>query len=48
MTETERFMLLASYVPFFIIPFIMTVDMTMRISSLMNAGERALSANKAR
>ncbi|PPQ73236.1 hypothetical protein CVT26_015039 [Gymnopilus dilepis] len=34
-TTQERLMLLSSYVPFFLVPFIMAVDMTLRVSKLV-------------
>ncbi|KAG1842152.1 transmembrane protein 6/97 [Suillus subalutaceus] len=34
-TTSQRFLLLSSYIPFFIIPFIMTIDMASRLSKLV-------------
>ncbi|GJE90316.1 DUF2781 domain-containing protein [Phanerochaete sordida] len=37
-TTTERLMLLSSYLPFFLLPLGMTVDMAQRLTRLINAG----------
>jgi len=34
LTQEQRFMLLSSYVPFFLVPLIMAVDMALRIEIL--------------
>ena len=34
-TADQRFLLLSSYIPFFLIPFIMAVDMGMRVHKLV-------------
>ncbi|KAF9006043.1 hypothetical protein BDQ17DRAFT_1239476 [Cyathus striatus] len=45
-TNEQRFILLSSYVPFFLIPLIMAVDMSLRITRLVKAGLEAENENK--
>ncbi|THG95753.1 hypothetical protein EW026_g5957 [Hermanssonia centrifuga] len=45
-TSTQRLLLLSSYVPFFLIPLLMTADMAFRILDIMKAGIRAKDAVK--
>lgn len=40
-TPAQRRMLLAAYLPFFLIPLLMTVDMSFRVLKLVRAGTRA-------
>jgi hypothetical protein len=44
----QRAMLLGSYVPFMIIPLMITVDMAWRLTKLARAGIRAEESRKAR
>jgi hypothetical protein len=39
-------LLLSSYVPFFLVPFGMMLDMAWRLNKLVNAGARAEEAGK--
>lgn len=48
LSAEQRGLLLASYVPFLVIPLMMTVDMALRISKLVRAGIRAEDSRKAR
>ncbi|KAG1850682.1 transmembrane protein 6/97 [Suillus subluteus] len=45
-TTSQRFLLLSSYIPFFIIPFIMTIDMASRLSKLVTTGIDAADDKK--
>ena len=45
-TPEQRTLLLSSYVPFLIIPFVMTVDMGIRVSRLVHAGLKAQGTKK--
>lgn len=47
-TYEQRLLLLSSYIPFFLIPLFMTIDMALRISKLMQAGLHAQHTSKAR
>ena len=47
-TPDQRFLLLSSYVPFFVVPFVMTVDMAMRVLRLVNTGIATDKARKIR
>lgn len=44
-TVSQRFLLLSSYLPFFLLPLFMAVDMTLRIAKLLRTGV-ALTAGK--
>ena len=44
-TSFQRLLLLSSYTPFFLIPLLMTVDMTRRVAKLFQAG-LAVTAGK--
>ena len=46
-SSTQRIMLLLSYLPFFFLPLGMTVDMGLRIQSLVVSGLRADKGSKA-
>jgi hypothetical protein len=45
-TTFQRSLLLSSYIPFFVIPFIMTVDMASRMSKLVTMGIDAADDKK--
>jgi EXPERA (EXPanded EBP superfamily) len=45
-TSEQRVLLLCSYVPFFIIPLCIGVDMAFRLHKLASAGIRALESSK--
>jgi hypothetical protein len=45
-TSDQRVLLLGSYVPFFIIPLCIGVDMALRLHKLAHAGIRALESSK--
>lgn len=45
-TPEQRVLLLCSYVPFFIIPLWIAVDMALRLQKLASAGIRALESSK--
>jgi sigma intracellular receptor 2 len=45
-TLEQRVLLLCSYVPFFIIPLCIAVDMALRLQKLASAGVRALEGSK--
>ena len=45
-THAQRAMLLSSYVPFFIIPLFLAVDMAIRLHKLASVGIRALESSK--
>ncbi|KAG1811512.1 transmembrane protein 6/97 [Suillus subaureus] len=45
-TTSQRFLLLSSYIPFFMIPFIMTIDMASRLSKLVTTGIDAAADKK--
>ncbi|KAJ3543229.1 hypothetical protein NM688_g5883 [Phlebia brevispora] len=45
-TPEQRLLLLSSYIPFFIIPLVMTIDMARRISGLISAGIHAQDLKK--
>ncbi len=47
-TPAQRLLLLSSYIPFFLIPLVMTVDMALRVSKLVSAGARAQNTKKTR
>jgi hypothetical protein len=47
-TFEQRVLLLCSYVPFFIIPLCIAVDMALRLQKLASAGIRALESSKER
>jgi len=44
-TDAQRLLLLSSYVPFLVIPLIMTVDMAMRISKMINVEKGSTTDN---
>ncbi|KAG1878548.1 transmembrane protein 6/97 [Suillus tomentosus] len=46
-TTFQRSLLLSSYIPFFVIPFIMTIDMASRLSKLVTTGIDAADEKKA-
>ena len=48
LSEIQRVFLLASYGPFFVICFMMTVDMSLRLASLVRAGLAVQEAAKTR
>jgi len=45
-TLEQRVMLLSSYVPFFVIPLFLAVDMALRLHKLASVGIRALESSK--
>ena len=45
-TSEQRAMLLSSYVPFFVIPLFLAVDMALRLQKLAYVGIRALEVSK--
>jgi hypothetical protein len=45
-TVQQQLLLLVSYVPFFLIPLLITVDMAFRVLALVREGERAVTATK--
>jgi EXPERA (EXPanded EBP superfamily) len=45
-TSEQRVLLLCSYVPFFIIPLCIGVDMALRLHKLASAGIRVLESSK--
>ncbi|KAF8159552.1 hypothetical protein B0H34DRAFT_703921 [Crassisporium funariophilum] len=45
-TATQRLLLLSSYVPFFLIPLMMAVDMSVRVGKLVKAGIRSEEEEK--
>ncbi|KAH9044450.1 transmembrane protein 6/97 [Lactarius pseudohatsudake] len=45
-TPAHRVMLLSSYVPFFLIPLFLAVDMAVRLQKLASVGIRALESSK--
>ena len=45
-TPAQRAMLLSSYVPFFIIPLVLAVDMALRLQKLASVGIRELENSK--
>ncbi|KAH7927353.1 hypothetical protein BV22DRAFT_1061233 [Leucogyrophana mollusca] len=45
-TPFQRLLLLSSYVPFFLIPLVMTVDMAFRVLGLVKAGEKIAKERK--
>jgi len=45
-TSEERVLLLCSYVPFFVIPLCIGVDMAFRLHKLASAGIRAVESSK--
>ncbi|KAI0825504.1 transmembrane protein 6/97 [Irpex lacteus] len=47
-TAQQQILLLASYIPFFLVPLLITVDMAFRVLALVREGERALVAAKTR
>ncbi|KAI0918070.1 hypothetical protein AcW1_007047 [Taiwanofungus camphoratus] len=47
-TSEQRLLLLSSYIPFFLIPLVMAVDMATRVSKLVKAGSDAQHAVKTR
>lgn len=47
-TTLQRFLLLSSYIPFFLIPLVMTIDMATRIQGLMKAGLHSQNSAKTR
>lgn len=40
-TYEQRLLLLSSYIPFFLIPLVMTIDMAFRVGKLMETGMKA-------
>lgn len=46
-TTFQRSLLLSSYIPFFVIPFMMTIDMASRLSKLVTTGIDAADEKKA-
>lgn len=47
-TTQQQILLLASYIPFFLVPLLITVDMAFRVLALVRVGEQALVAAKTR
>ncbi|KAG2354951.1 transmembrane protein 6/97 [Suillus spraguei] len=45
-TSSQRLLLLSSYIPFFVIPLVMTVDMASRLSKLVTTGIDAADDKK--
>jgi EXPERA (EXPanded EBP superfamily) len=45
-TSEQRVMLLSFYVPFFIIPLYIAIDMAIRLQKLASTGIRALESSK--
>jgi hypothetical protein len=45
-TEFQSFLLLSSYLPFFLVPMFMAVDMSVRIAKLLQAGIAVTAARK--
>ncbi|OBZ66680.1 Transmembrane protein 97 [Grifola frondosa] len=45
-TSEQRLLLLSSYIPFFLLPLLMTVDMAFRVLKLVKAGSNAQLAAK--
>jgi len=46
LTQEQRFMLLSSYVPFFLLPLIMAVDMALRVGKLVQKALRVEEEDK--
>jgi EXPERA (EXPanded EBP superfamily) len=46
LTSRQRVILLVNYVPFFIIPLVIAVDMALRLQKLASAGVRAQESSK--
>jgi hypothetical protein len=46
LTSRQRFILLVNYIPFFIIPLVIAVDMAFRLQKLASAGVRAQERSK--
>ncbi|TFK51934.1 hypothetical protein OE88DRAFT_1486556 [Heliocybe sulcata] len=44
-TSAQRLLLLSSYIPFFILPLVMTIDMAMRVSASVTDGSEAKKEN---
>jgi len=47
-TPAQQLLLLSSYLPFFLLPLVMTVDMAIRVSALVKAGVRAEDQKKSK
>ena len=47
-TPSQRFLLLSSYIPFFLVPLMMTVDMAARVSRLIHTTVSEVKAKKTR
>lgn len=45
-TVFQRFLLLSSYLPFFLLPLFMTLDMAVRITKLVQAGVEVTAGKK--
>jgi hypothetical protein len=45
-TPEQRIMLLSSYMPFFLIPLYLAIDMAFRLQKLASAGVRTLESSK--
>ncbi|KAI0257101.1 transmembrane protein 6/97 [Lactifluus subvellereus] len=45
-TSEQRVMLLSSYIPFFLIPLYLAIDMALRLQKLASAGFRTLESSK--
>ncbi|KAG6374727.1 transmembrane protein 6/97 [Boletus reticuloceps] len=45
-TMSQRYMLLSSYLPFFLVPMLMTIDMATRIAKLVQAGVAVTAERK--
>lgn len=45
-TVFQYFLLLSSYIPFFLLPLFMTVDMALRVAKLLQAGVAATAGKK--
>jgi hypothetical protein len=45
-TSFQRLLLLSSYVPFFLLPLFMTVDMALRVVKLVHAGAASAAGKK--
>jgi len=47
-SSQQRLLLLSSYIPFFIIPLCIAIDMALRLQSLASVGIRALESSKSK
>ncbi|KAI0352093.1 hypothetical protein OH77DRAFT_814945 [Trametes cingulata] len=46
LSAEQRLLLLSSYIPFFLVPLVMTIDMAFRVQSLVSAGGQAQKGAK--